>query len=132
MKKIRECHSIYVGGPISLGGTLGPEEIEANLMRFYDTEARLQTLGIAVFNPARLPKHNRLGEPSSQEDYMEQCVWMVMQADGMVALDGWQDSEGTLTEALVAKRTGKPIFAETFEPAYWIVEAVVIGERAAT
>lgn len=115
MKTLVECRSVYLGGPISLGGTLGSEQIDKNLARFFEFEARLQTLGLAVFNPARLPKYNRRGESSSQEDYLEQCVWMVMQSDGMVALDGWQESAGTIREVLIAQTTGKPVFAETFE-----------------
>ena len=125
IKSFVDCRSVYLGGPISLGGTLLPSQIEANLLRFYEVETKLQRLGLAVFNPARLPKHNRQGERSSQEDYLEQCVWMVMQSDGVVVLDGWEESAGTTREVLIAQSTGKPVFAETLAPIEFEVVTVV-------
>ena len=110
--KFVDCKSVYVGGPISLGGTLSPAEIERNLERFYEMESHLQQLGLAVFNPARLPKHNRNGDRATQADYLEQCFWMIMQADGMVALEGWDQSHGTIREILLAQASGKPVFGE--------------------
>jgi hypothetical protein len=114
MTDLMACRSIYVGGPISLGGTLDENAVAANLAKFFVIEEELQARGLAVFNPARLPKHNRRGKPASQEDYLEQCIWMVMQADGMVCLDGWKESAGARVEALVASSTGKPLFDERY------------------
>lgn len=116
MKKFNECRSLYVGGPISIGGTLSATEVEVNLVKFFTMEARLQCLGYAVFNPARLPKHNRLGTKATQWDYLEQCFWMVMQADGIVVLNKWEQSPGTLREVLMAQSAGKPVFDEEFVP----------------
>lgn len=125
-KRLIECRSVYLGGPISLGGTLSPEAIEANLARFYEMETKLHDIGLAVFNPARLPKFNRLGERASQEDYLEQCFFMVMQSDGMVALSGWEDSPGTLREILMTQSSGKPVFAaETLAPLAAVVTLAV-------
>ncbi len=130
MKRLADCRSIYIGGPISHGGTLPPDEIERNLWRFFDMEHKLQVLGLSVFNPARLPKHNRHGERAGQEDYLEQCVWMVMQAEGMVVLDGWQQSPGTTCEVLIAQSTGKPVFGEDFKPSrFTLTITIERGDR---
>lgn len=110
MKTLADCRSLYLGGPISLGGTLSRPEVEDNLHRFAEVARVLQQMGFAVFNPAGLPKYSRLGRKATQADYLEQCLWMVMQADGMVCLAGWTHSPGARLEALVTQHTGKPLF----------------------
>ena len=114
--RLIECRTIYIGGPISMGGTLSPDEVDANLRKFFAMAKGLQNLGLAVFNPATLPKYSRLGRLATQADYLEQCLWMVMQADGMVCLEGWEHSPGARLEALVTQRTGKPLFDHKFHP----------------
>jgi hypothetical protein len=116
MKRLNACQSLYIGGPISMGGTLPESEVVANLAKFTLVAKHLQLLGFAVFNPATLPKYNRLGAPASQADYLEQCIWMVMRAEGMVCLDGWEHSPGARLEGLVMQRIGRPLFDERYQP----------------
>jgi hypothetical protein len=51
---------------------------------------------------------------------------MVMQSHGMVALDNWQESHGTLREVMLTQSSGKPVFNEDFLPVgFEVVPSVV-------
>lgn len=57
-----------------------------------------------VLNPTRLPAG------LEQHEYMDICCAMVRASDGIVLLDGWENSEGATAEYYLAKKLGKKVF----------------------
>lgn len=87
---------IYIAGPMS-----GLPEFNRPLFNVVDAE--LTEEGHGVLNPATLP------DGLSQGQYMQICLPMVAVADELVMLPGWEQSEGTYIEFLLAKKSGKTI-----------------------
>lgn len=89
---------IYIAGPMS-----GIEEY--NRPAFRDAEMKLLMLGenVTVLNPAVLP----VSLPDKA--YMPICLAMVEQADMLVLLPGWEDSEGAILEKNYALRQEKMV-----------------------
>lgn len=87
--------SIYIAGPI----TGKPHFREV----FNRAELDLLNKGWIVLNPARLPAG------MSESAYMDICLAMVRQADALVMLPGWDDSQGASCERLLAVKMGKKI-----------------------
>lgn len=71
--------------------------------QFAEKEKRLRDLGWLVINPACLPTDL----PS--EKYMPICMAMIDQADYIVLLPGWEDSEGARLEMKYAAKCGKGV-----------------------
>lgn len=84
---------VYIAGRIS--GV--PEYKEA----FARVEEELQSLGLAVLNPARLPSD--LG----RERAMRICMAMIDEADVVYFRPGWNMSVGAQLEMAYCKYTGK-------------------------
>lgn len=84
---------VYIAGPIS-----SAPDIEAARSAFHLAAAVQEELGFEVFNPATLPKG--LLEPQ----YMSICLPMLMCADKLYVLDGYEQSSGALTEIALAKK----------------------------
>lgn len=95
---IRAKMKVYIAGPMS--GL--PDD---NRQAFHDMATRLgQTqLSPVVLNPATLPAG------LTQAEYMALCLPMVMMADAVVMLEGWERSKGAIAERALAQKLGKPI-----------------------
>jgi hypothetical protein len=92
---------LYIAGPM----TGLPEK---NLPAFFEAEERLRAVGYLVANPARIDEQHREAEPGcvtcgleldhGHEWYMNHCLPMVEQADGLALLPGWRTSQGAMRE----------------------------------
>ncbi len=80
---------IYIAGPMT-----GYEDY--NRTAFSMATMRLKSAGHAVLNPGVLP--NGL----SQQQYMSICIPMLMCADVIYLLDGWEESAGARAEYAMA------------------------------
>lgn len=98
--------SIYLAGPMT---TVGPPDY--NYPRFVELSEDLESQGWAVHNPAtsyngRTDLDYRL--------YMSAAINLLMQADAIALMEGWEDSRGAKMEALIAQRLGLDFYnAET-------------------
>ena len=91
---------VYIAGPMSGITNLNRDNFNRVAKYFSDQK-------VAVLNPAMLP--NGL----SQQEYMSICLPMVMCADTLFMLDGWQHSQGALAEHALAIKLNKEIIYET-------------------
>jgi hypothetical protein len=91
---------VYISGPISLGGTLDDAAIKANMKAFSDAEARLVAEGHEPLNPCI---H---GAGKSWSEYMRLDIAMVLRADRILLLPGWNASKGSVLELDVARAIG--------------------------
>lgn len=91
---------IYISGPM----TGYPDD---NYPAFFAEEERLIKLGYEVLNPARLPKQK------DWNGYMRESIKMLMDADEVVMLRGYNMSKGARIEKNIAERLDmKIIFRE--------------------
>jgi len=98
---------LYVAGKIT-----GNEKYKK---QFISATVKLIRQGHTVLNPAFLP-----GDMNNTQ-YMGVCVPMLLAADGIYLLDGWDKSPGALIEVQIARYCGKKVYYE------W--EADVIGDE---
>lgn len=91
MKKV-----IYIAGPIT-----GRKNFKDT---FADAADELRSIGYQVLNPAELP------DGMTESAYMDICLAMVRQCDGVLMLDGWEDSTGASCERALALKCGKPVY----------------------
>jgi len=97
-----------------------------NFPAFHEAQALLAYHGFDVFNPARRDEEAGLvwSEcPEGSEEEMErQCFdisaallediqYVMYEAEAVVLLDGWNESDGAVTEASVASMMGKKLFS---------------------
>lgn len=94
---------VYVAGPMS-----GYEDF--NRPAFFAMADQLKAAGFVVLNPAILP------DGMTQAEYMQIDMAMVMVADTLVMLEGWQHSPGAVAEYHLAYKMGKAIVMETQVP----------------
>lgn len=87
---------VYIAGPMS-----GLPEY--NRPAFFAEAARQSELGRSVLNPATLP------DGLSQAEYMSICLPMVMAADAIVLLPGWEESAGATAEFSLAAKLEKEV-----------------------
>jgi len=95
--------TIYISGPISLGGTCSAAEIEAFTQRFRDETTRLRNLGHRVIDPTEVPKQN------TWEDYMRFALRAVSVADVVGVLPRWEESRGARLEVFLARELRIPV-----------------------
>lgn len=88
---------IYIAGPIS-------GRLETFKATFGDAADELASIGCQVLNPATLP------DGMSEAAYMDICLAMVRQCDGVLMLPDWEDSTGASCERALAIKCGKPVF----------------------
>lgn len=86
---------VYVSGPMT-----GMPEL--NHPAFNKAAAQLRAQGIAVFNPAELPKNNSW----SWCDYMRADLKALMDCTEILMLPGWEKSKGARLEMHVAIALG--------------------------
>lgn len=93
---------IYVAGPMS-----GLPEY--NRPAFFAEAKRQAAMGYVVLNPATLP------DGLTQAEYMSICLPMVMAADAIVMLPGWERSAGATAERFLAIKLRKEVFISELE-----------------
>lgn len=97
--------TIYLSGPISLGGSLQPNETQAFVDAFAAHAAALRDRGAKVINPCEC-------EPQeSWEAYMRLGIASVCVSDYVAVLPRWLESRGALLEVFVARQLGIPVVA---------------------
>lgn len=87
---------VYISGPMT-----GYKD--SNEAAFAEASETLQFLGYSVCNPVETSEV--LGELTHAQ-YLRFDFERVLEADFLVALDGWEQSKGALAELLVATRIG--------------------------
>jgi nucleoside 2-deoxyribosyltransferase len=88
--------TIYVAGPMT-----GLPEF--NYPAFEAAEKALAERGHLVLNPVHADKHNPTPGTSQAWDwYMRHCIRMVLEADGVALLPGWETSRGATLEHTIA------------------------------
>lgn len=95
--------TIYLAGPISLGGTCAPEQVAAFTRRFTETAEQLRAAGHTVLVPTEL------GERASWLAYMRETVPMLCAADEVRVLPRWKESRGARIEVQLARDLGIPV-----------------------
>jgi hypothetical protein len=93
---------LYLSAPIS-----GYNEKERREM-FEGKENELTKLGYSVLNPMK----NGLEWSAPTEQHMKRDIIMLLQADGIYLMRGWNHSAGCLTELHVATACGMDVFFE--------------------
>jgi len=84
---------VYIAGPMS--GIDG-----FNRKAFFMAATAEYMAGNVVLNPAILP------DGLSQAEYMSICLQMVLMADEILMLDGWELSDGATAERALAIKLG--------------------------
>jgi nucleoside 2-deoxyribosyltransferase len=88
---------VYISGPMT-----GLPEF--NLPAFRTTKAALVALGFDVLSPADVADTEGTGKPRAF--YMRRDIEMLLKADAILLLDGWNKSKGALLEFDVAHELG--------------------------
>lgn len=89
---------LYLAGPMS--GYENDNKGEFNITAL-ELGARYDHI---IINPAILPSG------LEQHEYMDICCAMVRACDGIVLLEGWENSQGATAEYYLAKKLGKKVF----------------------
>ena len=95
--------TLYIAGPMS-------GYPDYNYPAFNDAADRLRDAGFSVLNPAETDtdEYPHDGEPT-WEWYMRQTLAMVLEADGLAVLPGWECSRGARLEVDVAHALRLPV-----------------------
>jgi hypothetical protein len=81
-----------------------------NYPRFFEVEEKLNSLGfLNILNPAKNPKDVNL---HTWEDFMRDALKLIINADAVVFLEGWNNSRGAKIELIVAEALKLKIFDE--------------------
>lgn len=92
---------VYISGPMS-----GYEE--HNKAAFDAARDKLQADGYRVCSPVDTSNH--LGHDLTHEQFLRFDFHRVLEADFVVALDGWEQSKGATAEILMAVRVGTKVW----------------------
>lgn len=87
---------VYVAGPM----TGLPE---SNYPAFHAAAATLEALGHQVLNPVDAEQFNDTGKPQTWDWYMRHAIAMVIKADGIALLPGWERSKGANLEYQIGR-----------------------------
>lgn len=101
---------VYIAGPMA-----GIDDF--NYPAFFAMEKHLHDLGLDAINPARLDHHDEIEEleglvvdPLQRASFLKRDFFYLSQANGIVMLDGWQESTGANCELWVARMMGLVVF----------------------
>lgn len=99
-----EPKTVYLSGPMT-----GVPEF--NYPAFHEAAKRLRWVGFEVLCPAEHP------DGLSYAEYMRKDILMVLAAEAIVVLPGWEKSRGAQIEVSIGRALDLPILdAETLEP----------------
>lgn len=98
---------IYLSGPM----TGLPDW---NFPEFNRVAKKLRALGAVVLNPAETDGGNNTSHP--RKYYMRFDIELLLKANSIVVLDGWQKSRGAKVETDIAKELDLPFFDEDLNP----------------
>ena len=91
---------LYVAGPMT-----GYPEF--NYPAFRAAERELREAGFEVLCPVDSEQHNPTpGKPQAWDWYMRHALRMVLDADGIALLPGWEDSRGATLEHHIGQSLG--------------------------
>ena len=97
---------IYIAGPMS-----GMPEY--NFPAFHDAEARLVAGGYEVRNPVHTPPPPWLDDHSDDPDawryYMREAIRLLLEANAICLLPGWEKSRGARLELRIALALKMPV-----------------------
>lgn len=94
---------LYVAGPMT-----GYPEF--NYPAFLDAERQLREAGYGTLNPVDSEEFNPTpGQPQAWNWYMRHALRMVLDADGIALLPGWERSRGATLEKHVAEKLAMPV-----------------------
>lgn len=96
---------LYVAGPMT--GLPG-----FNYAEFNAVTARLRNRRWRVLNPAEIDEMYQVASMHSKppwEWYMRKALAMVLRADGVATLNGWEQSRGAKLEVKIAHELGVPV-----------------------
>jgi hypothetical protein len=82
---------IYIAGPMT-----GIDQF--NYPAFNAAATHLQARGHDVLNPVDSEKHNDSGSPQTWDWYMRHAIRMLLTADSVALLPGWERSRGARLE----------------------------------
>ena len=95
--------TLYIAGPMT-----GYPEF--NYPAFREAAQRLGELGHITLNPVDSEKWNPTpGTPQSWQWYMRHAIRMVLEAEGVALLPGWEKSKGATLEHQIATALGLDI-----------------------
>ena len=92
---------VYIAGPMS--GL--PQH---NYPAFNRAEEKLAALGYTVLNPVHVDLLNDTGKPQAWDWYMRKTIAMLVEADAVALLEGWQKSTGARLEKHIALELNMP------------------------
>jgi hypothetical protein len=92
--------NIYISGPV----TGVPEN---NLPAFSAAAFRVMDAGHTPIVP-----HDFVQKGMTWEDSMRVCIRVMMSADAVLVLPGWEGSRGALVEVRIARDIGMPVSEE--------------------
>jgi len=95
--------TIYLSGPISLGGKAGERTRKVFTNRFKKATKRLRESGFTVIDPTECPPEK------TWENYMRHGMRAVADADIVLVLPQWEQSRGSRLEVFVARELGIPV-----------------------
>ena len=75
---------------------------EFNYPAFRSAGEQLERRGFRVLNPVDAEKFNDTGKPQAWDWYMRHALRMVLEADALALLPGWEASKGATLEVHVA------------------------------
>lgn len=93
---------VYVAGPMT-------GIADFNYPAFNSAALELRYRGLEVLNPVDSEQHNDTGKPQTWEWYMRHALTMVLKANSICLLPGWQTSRGARLEVTVAEGLGHDI-----------------------
>jgi hypothetical protein len=97
-----DMKTLYISGKIS-GRQLGEAQ-----HHFFTHQKLIEKKGYRVINPFDLHEH----ENKTWEEFMRVDVKALCDCDGIIMLNGWEDSRGAKLELLIAKELGLSVFYE--------------------
>ena len=93
---------LYTAGPMS-----GIPDF--NYPAFRTAEQQLTMAGYNVLCPVDSEQHNDTGKPQTWDWYMRHALRMVLDAEGLAMLPGWENSRGAILEVHVARSLDLPV-----------------------
>lgn len=105
--------TLYIAGPMT-----GIRDY--NYPAFNQAEKDLRAAGYDTLNPVTSEEHNTTGTTQTWQWYMRHALAMVIEADGIALLSGWENSRGATLEVHVAQSLGLPVT----DIAGWTAKAV--------